>query len=146
MVFFSFDTPERSRRDLHNAIGNLLNQLLHPFLAVRRGKLQAHGVNFEGAVVPQAFGAFQLLADSLFDHGGSMFVSGGHDNQVSLCAVLIRAVRIASLSPRMQGSLVAAPFAERSFGQPPKLVLLDLEHEKPRPSRDIGLGRGTLER
>ncbi len=42
--------------------------------------------------------------------------------------------------PRMQGSFVAAPFAERSIGQPPKLVLLDLEHEKPRPSRGAWTG------
>lgn len=67
--------------DLRNAIGNFLNQLFHRLLPLRGGQLRAHRGKLEGAVGAQVFGAFQLLTDTLFDHGGTMLVGGGHDNQ-----------------------------------------------------------------
>ena len=76
-----------------------------------------------------------MLADMLFDHGGSMFVSGGHDNQrFTLCGVA-QGSQDRVLVAQDAGLVCRGPFAERSLEQPPKLFLLDLDNEKPRSGR-----------
>ena len=74
-------TPERRHGHLRNAIGNFLNQSLQRFMAICGREFQVHRGKLEGAAGAQTFRASQLFPHAILDHGGSVFVGRGNDDQ-----------------------------------------------------------------
>jgi hypothetical protein len=62
--------------------------VIHRFLAVRAGSFRPTELTLKAQLCRKRSERSSCSQDSLFDHGGSMFVSGGHDNQgFTLCGV-----------------------------------------------------------